>query len=1005
MYLENFSISNINIKKLYLKWDNRVNLYIEDLEVIKKNEEESKHNLSQTEISNYVQLLYPIINLFDSIEITHLQYGKVEARLKYASTKPICIEAHSEDFDFKTELKINNNFIVADINQFQNSLLNLHGTVYFDSNNFKSYSLIHALINNDANLSLYSFSDDEKLKYKVVSHKDISNPKAIIQKLPLPQEIHYWVLDAIDLTSLSLLALHGEIDFSNLQNSYKQVHIEASANKLNYTYNPKVDAVHSKYTELEFDQGILYIRPKNATSYNFDLDTSWLKIDFTQPQEILTLFLKFSPTLNEDIIHILNTYRIKLPVKQNSGIVNTDLTLAVNLHSIAVDAEGTFVCNEGNFHYLGQDIDVSNLKLKLKNYDIEINDMSAQYKDMLHSKVNIAYNAKSHEGKVEFNIDKVDLKNYLQLSKKPLHAVYYIHSDQDILSVENSSWIFNKVTPLNIEKLDIPLDITSLTMKFPVTYINAKNLSDGFFSGSVDLKNENGKFDIDLLNFNYSGLKNTQSNTPLKLVYQDKTFLLYSNKDIYLDALNSELKLKNISVKLKDEKLAVNIPQLNFGKYAQTKLYATLNLASQQAKIKLNDLKITSGKTDQAIYQNQQITFNASVKNNEVYIHSMTPDASFFLNDKRWSLRINTLESMYSHSELLQQYHLEKGKVEIYKNNNDKTTFFKAEIAYPYHLLYQNNKPIENFFIDGKLTEKQNVYLKLNDKVTIAIKDDAKIYIKDLDISLPETLKLLESFDNNNSGNNNFKLNLNASNANVYLGDNRYAMADTLKLQYHNKILTAQMRYFQGEAGFKLEGKKFHLYGKNFNDKFMEKLFIFSKFKGGDLQFNIDGSLDHYKGVVLIENSTLRDYTVLNNVLAFINTVPSLVTFSVPGYSKNGLFMNHAYVKFDYENENYNIDEMYMDSKELKISAQGDISTKNDTVDMSMNLKTDIGSNISKIPLVGYIIFDGKAISTSVKINGKLSDPTIKSGIAQEVIEAPINMIKRTIKLPFKIFE
>ncbi|MEJ2373823.1 MAG: AsmA-like C-terminal domain-containing protein, partial [Sulfurimonas sp.] len=169
--------------------------------------------------------------------------------------------------------------------------------------------------------------------------------------------------------------------------------------------------------------------------------------------------------------------------------------------------------------------------------------------------------------------------------------------------------------------------------------------------------------------------------------------------------------------------------------------------------------------------------------------------------------------------------------------------------------------------------------------------------------------------------------------------DGRYAVYDFCNVQYHDKILTAQLQHQNGKAGFKLEDQKFHLYGEGFGDQFMEKLFIFSKFKDGKFAFNIDGNLDKFSGTFLIEKSTLMDYVLLNNVLAFINTVPSLVTFSVPGYSKNGLYMNHAYLKFGYEKGIFNIDEMYMDSKELKIFANGKADIKNDTIDMNMNLK------------------------------------------------------------------
>ncbi len=57
----------------------------------------------------------------------------------------------------------------------------------------------------------------------------------------------------------------------------KNVHVFAVANNLEYTYNPKLESVVSKMTELEFKDGTLFIRPKEAYQYGFYLDKSWLK--------------------------------------------------------------------------------------------------------------------------------------------------------------------------------------------------------------------------------------------------------------------------------------------------------------------------------------------------------------------------------------------------------------------------------------------------------------------------------------------------------------------------------------------------------------------------------------------------------------------------------------------------------------------------------------------------------------------------------------------------------
>ena len=72
---------------------------------------------------------------------------------------------------------------------------------------------------------------------------------------------------------------------------------------------------------------------------------------------------------------------------------------------------------------------------------------------------------------------------------------------------------------------------------------------------------------------------------------------------------------------------------------------------------------------------------------------------------------------------------------------------------------------------------------------------------------------------------------------------------------------------------------------------------------------------------------------------------------------------------------------------------------------MDMNLKTDLGSSISKIPLVGYILLGDDTVSTSLTLTGKLDDPTIDTQVAKDIAVAPWNILKRTLTYPMKLFE
>jgi hypothetical protein len=185
----------------------------------------------------------------------------------------------------------------------------------------------------------------------------------------------------------------------------------------------------------------------------------------------------------------------------------------------------------------------------------------------------------------------------------------------------------------------------------------------------------------------------------------------------------------------------------------------------------------------------------------------------------------------------------------------------------------------------------------------------------------------------------------------------------------------------------------------------MENLFYLSKFKGGTFSFSMNGTLKNYDGIFYIKDTTIVDYKVLNNILAFVNTIPSLVTFSLPGYSSKGLFTNQAYMKFNAKDGALDISDIYLESQEITILGKGVADYLKNSINLELNLKTDLGSSASKIPIVGYILFNEDSISTTLSVTGELTNPTISTLLAKDIIVAPFNIIKRSLLLPYHLLK
>ena len=86
----------------------------------------------------------------------------------------------------------------------------------------------------------------------------------------------------------------------------------------------------------------------------------------------------------------------------------------------------------------------------------------------------------------------------------------------------------------------------------------------------------------------------------------------------------------------------------------------------------------------------------------------------------------------------------------------------------------------------------------------------------------------------------------------------------------------------------------------------------------------------------------------------------------------------------------------------MKILGEGKADINARTLEGEMTLKTDLGSKLGKVPMVGYILLgnDG-SVSTTLTLSGSLDDPKIETAIAKEIVTAPFNILKRTVIYPF----
>ncbi|NPA66683.1 MAG: DUF3971 domain-containing protein, partial [Epsilonproteobacteria bacterium] len=995
---------NISIKQLSLRWENGINVAIEELSIETKAEKTDNTPLPIRESLDYFFKLLPLLH---SVTVDKINYKAFHGHFTYTKEKPSFIDIASDSQKLHANFRIVEPFVYIDLDKYINKKENitLHGTLIADTRSMQLYTDLDIAIKDYAKLQLYTIADKKKLHYTLHSKAPITHINELLSMFPMPKEIDFWANRAIDAKSARIDKLYGFVTYDNLESAYKNLYAHVTLEKLNYTYNTELDAIHTKTTDLEFKNGVLFIYPREAYSYGMYLDKSWIKIDLTPKKEFVIVYLDFNAQLNKDVLHILQAYHIKIPFLQKSGTTKTDLSIRVDLRTIAVDAHGKFSTKKALFEYLGLDILVKNALITLDNYDVNIPKMRASYKKIADAKVKAHYNAKKAKGKIDFTITKLSPKENIRLAENKTFSLHYLISpNADKLLLEKSYWKVDDFD-LFLQKSEIDLNLKKLQLTLEPTAYKFADIADGFIEGTFDIKQMKLLATLDLLHFSYQGVSSTQTDTEFQILY-DKHLTIKSFDDIYFAINGSPYRVKKLEARLNDEAISIKHTMLYIGKYIQAKIYAKHKFTTNKAYITLNKFILKDPDTNDILYQNNKIPLTLSLHDTSIQVDAKELRAHFLSTQEYWKLELDSLNILSKKSKLLKKYSLNNGSMVFTKRNNENIIKFKGKIKYKYALLTTKNKSIRDYKVDGYISKRFNIYIDVNDKVNIKIANPIKIALHDTGINLQETLAFVENLQKQKDKTNKpFELFVKGKNTFIKLDKERLVLCDSIDLQYFNDILTAQITHKKGKAGFKLQKSLFHLYGSGFSDVFMENLFQISKFKGGTLDFSIAGKLDDYSGIFFVKNTTMLDYVILNNVLAFINTVPSLATFSLPGYDKNGLFVENAYMRFESKNKHYTISDLYIGSKEITILGKGVVDLNTDSIDLTMNLKTDLGSNISKIPVVGYILLDGDTISTTLKVHGPLKDPKVETMLAQDIVVAPLNIILRTLTLPYKLLK
>lgn len=402
-----------------------------------------------------------------------------------------------------------------------------------------------------------------------------------------------------------------------------------------------------------------------------------------------------------------------------------------------------------------------------------------------------------------------------------------------------------------------------------------------------------------------------------------------------------------------------------------------------------------------------------------------------FKQDSMLHISLEKIQTLYPHSPLLQYFGVKKGSLTLHnKDANAGEVLLEAKIenlAYPVY--DKNNQALHTLELNGSIktddimltTKDQHIKFHKHLNTTSLVFKDYNLDINQLMESkipmlyeifheegesvsyTPEEIAQKNAFIRQKRKFENEHniaphiLYLESNNMDIVYGD-FIIPTDSATITMRDKRINANAAYGNGIADINIAYGRANITLDNFSSSFINQVLSKQLFAGG--LFDFSGTLkdNTLQGEIRIQNTTFKDFAIVQNIVGLIDTIPSLIMFKKPGLSNDGYEIKEGKFLFSMNNEYLGFESIDLTGSAIDIDGNGIINLKERTIDLLLKASTmkALSNIISNIPIVGYIILgdDGK-VTTNIVVSGSLDNPKTEVSFIEDVVNAPFKILHR----------
>ncbi len=1016
LHLNHLDLPNITAEDINLNWQHGLNLEIKHLQ-ISPPEKMSLKQFNGKHIKKALNAFQLMQKLIPSITIHSLEYDRYRLMIKshrQGSSHPVILTLNSDDLHMETTLSREQDDIRINLQSLSSKKFNsiANGLFLLNTKNLQLSGDLTANLAACLPIKLSIKADPESIFFQGRGIAATTTIKPLVDLFGLDDNIQPWITDYLTGSRYHLQQISGTIPRHDPAAILDTLSASIRVDDCTYSFARGLEPIRADYAEVTFSRGVLDILPHKATFYGQKGEQSRLDINFNDPDNILlTVHINTVARADGSIVTLLKYYDIRLPFLQKVGKTATDLTLVINLNTEQVQAYGTFKVGKSTFTYEGTTYRTTGGRIELQGTDIVLDSLNIGLKDFFNARISGKIQTLTEQTDLEIQVKNVQIPLQdrvlgLDPAGVPLRISYHSSPEGSHISAAHSHWLLGK-TALHLDSFTAPFDFEQLSGKLPLTRLIIPSMAELSIGGKFNIKKQQADLQLILHHLQIQSLGLNQNSLALAVHYDKQLSVTAENPSKWLLA-GLGITLSPFALSYDNNLLSLKNMQIYSENLFDTLVKGSYDLSRKQGKFHLKELLFSQ--KDSTPFLKFPDALRLTVEVNAGVTRVNLDELGLSLRSEKpggWDVDISDMGKLLARSPLLQRLKISSGTFHLYSTSPSSPLQFSGKVSSPYALLVQNGRPQSDYVFSGGYDET-GLNLVINNNFHVHYDGTISIHSKNIGYNIPAIIRFhkdgpeQERLRNNDAPD----IVLRAEDGFLFFQPGSRILADSMTLTVKGNRRDLDITYGPGEIVFRMVDDSFALQGHKLNARFMNELVIDAEFENGYLTAFAEGTFDKFTAALHTDAILLKHYATLNNILAVINTLPALMTFSLPHYATNGWPVDAIRMWFDYDHGIVTIKSLELDSPEMDMRGAGTIDPVTRQVNLDINLITQAGKNMSKIPLIGYILAGEKERPTlTFHVTGDLLDPKVKSTAFEEIITTPFDMVLRTLVTPFKWME